>query len=426
MRAVDTLDSQLRHVRIANLRVRAEAQSPILSSLPIRIGRDPSNDLVCKAPSVSNHHLTVEPADGGARVVDSGSTQGTWVSGIRICEAILPLPATVSLGEHAQILIEDPGDALQVVPDHPGFAGLVGDSDAMRALKVHLQSLAKSPWPVLLLGETGTGKEQAARCLHALGPRSEAPFVVVDCSGLPSSIIEGELFGRETGAYSGAERSQPGPFERAQGGTVFLDEVGELEYKVQGKLLRVLAENRVQRLGATSPQSVDVQIIAATNRDLGAEVRARHFREDLFYRFISRLRLPPLRDRTSDIPELVRYFVETARLELGGQAEVPDGLALRLAGRVWPGNVRELRSAVREALLGFESEPVVFGDEPSPAIEAQQWLDLPQGLALEAFEIWYFKTLLARHPNKTNLAKVAGLQRQSLYKAFKRLGLDPS
>ena len=237
--------------------------------------------------------------------------------------------------------------------------GLVGGSQAMEAVRTMIRKVADSPTTVLVTGETGTGKELVADAVHRLSGRAGKPLVKINCGALPENLVESELFGHERGAFTGADRARPGRFELADGGTLFLDEVGELPPPVQVKLLRVLQEQVVDRVGGNTPIQVDVRLVAATHRDLKDEVASGRFREDLLYRLqVVELQAPALRDRPEDLPELTRFFLErqSERLQRtrteGRAGELPP-----LAARPWPGNVRELQTA--------EARAVLLGDGPA-------------------------------------------------------------
>jgi transcriptional regulator with GAF, ATPase, and Fis domain len=229
----------------------------------------------------------------------------------------------------------------------------VGTSDALKSAKHRVELVAPTGATVLLLGETGTGKELVARSIHQKSPRRQRNFVVVDCGALPSSLIESELFGRERGAFTGAFTSQPGRFEAANGGTIFLDEVGELSLELQPKLLRVLQEGQVERLGGAQTVQVDVRIIAATNRNLAEDVRRGRFRQDLFYRLnVFPITLPALRQRRGDLPLLVRHLSEKLGRELGRPVrQLADGSLQALGRHDWPGNIRELENVLQQAII---------------------------------------------------------------------------
>jgi len=288
--------------------------------------------------------------------------------------------------------------------------------------------------PVLITGESGTGKELAARALHESSSRANGPFEVVDCGGLPPTLIESELFGHERGAFTGAVGEREGAFERADGGTVFLDELGELPLELQPKLLRVLAEGEVRRLGAAKVRKVDVRVVAATNRDLRVEVNAARFRADLYYRLaVIQVRMPALRERLDDLPLLVPALLERIHRERRlSTAWSPDAAMYeRLARYPWPGNVRELRNHLEQwavlegaAAPGDDHGPVSAGDDAG----FREYLGLPlreaKSLLIERFENAYLRLMLAE--TKGNVAEAArrsGVDRRSLFRTIRRLGL---
>ncbi len=230
---------------------------------------------------------------------------------------------------------------------------LVGKSRAMQAIYKEIGRVAATPATVLIRGGTGTGKELIARAIYQHSHRADKPFIAVNCAAIPDSLLESELFGHERGAFTGAQARRIGRFEQASGGTLFLDEIGDLNTNTQGKLLRVLQERCIQRLGSEANIAVDVRVLAATHRDLDTAIKEREFREDLFYRLsVVTITLPPLNQRTEDIPELAKYFIQRYARELGIEAPAvqPEALAF-LQTLPWPGNVRELENAVRQSLL---------------------------------------------------------------------------
>jgi transcriptional regulator with GAF, ATPase, and Fis domain len=230
---------------------------------------------------------------------------------------------------------------------------IIGDGDAMRYVMSRIDQVAPTDATVLLHGETGTGKELLARALHRLSPRHDRPFVVVNCAAMPAALIESELFGRERGAFTGAHATQIGRFELANRGTIFLDEIGEMPLEVQPRLLRVLQEGQVERLGNPRTVEVDVRVVAATNRDLAEEVRAGRFRRDLYYRLnVFPITLPSLTQRREDIPQLVRHLVERLGRTLRRRIEtIPDDVMVSLQAHDWPGNVRELENVLQRAII---------------------------------------------------------------------------
>ncbi len=261
----------------------------------------------------------------------------------------------------------DPGGAgAGEVPglDFPGGPTIVGRHPRLRAALKLLRRVAPTESTVLLTGESGTGKEVFARALHRLSPRAEGPFVAVNCAAIPEALVENELFGHEKGAFTGADRRQEGRFEAAEGGTLLLDEIGELTPQVQGKVLRVLEERTFERVGGGRTRTADVRLVAATNRDLRAMVEAGAFRSDLFFRLeVFPIELPPLRERASDVPLLARYLLAEIGRRLRRDAPVPDEAALELlAAQPWPGNVRELANVLERAVILVEGPRLAVGD----------------------------------------------------------------
>ena len=255
---------------------------------------------------------------------------------------------------HAPAMFQPPGDAPPIVGRHP----------RLRAALRLLEKVAATDSTVLITGESGTGKELFARALHALSARSGGPFVAVNCAAIPEALMENELFGHEKGAFTGASRRQAGRFEQAGNGTLFLDEIGDLELDVQGKVLRVLEERVFERVGGGRPIRADARIVAATNRDLGAMVKAQRFRQDLWYRLdVFPIELPPLRSRASDIPEIAHFLVRKICLKLGRAAPgFSPGLLERLEREPWPGNVRQLANLMERALILCEANTLQLED----------------------------------------------------------------
>jgi DNA-binding NtrC family response regulator len=299
------------------------------------------------------------------------------------------------------------------------FGQLVGHTPAMRRLFALLSQLAGTEATVLIRGETGTGKELVAHALHEASPRARGPFEVIDCASLVATLAESELFGHERGAFTGASSGHAGAFARAHGGTIFLDEIGELPLALQPRLLRVLEKREVRRVGGSATTSLDLRVLAATHRDLAAEVRAGRFREDLYYRLaVVEVVVPPLRARLADVELLVARFQE--QLGLG---PLPAETLAGFRTQSWPGNVRELRNAVERAGLGFEPEgtPVL---RALPA-DGEDELALPfkegKQRVVDAFEERYLRALLERHPdNFSAAARAAGVDRMALRKLIER------
>ncbi len=314
---------------------------------------------------------------------------------------------------------------------------LVGDSPAMRALRRLVETAGPSLGRVLILGENGTGKEVVARLIHQHSARRNRPFVEVNCAAIPEELIETELFGHVRGAFTGAIADRPGRFEQADGGTLFLDEVGDMSLKTQAKVLRVLQEQSLERVGGGQRVRVDVRVLAATNKDLQAEIRQGRFREDLFFRLsVVPVAIPPLRERREDIPVLAEHFMATISREYGRRMRrlTPEALA-RLQAYDWPGNVRELRNAVeRLIIMGHDdrvtAEEVAFlgdghlqGALRDPAAEAGS---LRLSEARDAFEREFILRTLARaQGNMSRTADLLGLERSNLYKKMRAFGILP-
>lgn len=308
---------------------------------------------------------------------------------------------------------------------------IVGESEAIKELKALLKKIAASPAStVLLTGETGTGKDLAAKVLHYSSDRAAGPFMNITCSALPEALLESELFGHERGAFTDARQQKKGLFETADGGTVFLDEIGEMAPGLQAKLLRVLEDRTFKRVGGVVDLRVDVRVIAATNRNLDQAVTEGKFREDLYYRLnVLAIALPPLRDRAEDIPLLVNYYVDAFNREFrkrirGVSAEALSGL--RQYG--WPGNVRELRNAVERAMLLAESEVLAASEFPmlKAALPIAQGFQLPaSGIDLDQLERDLVVQALRRSGgNRTRAAALLGLNRDQIRYRIEKFGLE--
>jgi two-component system response regulator HydG len=317
----------------------------------------------------------------------------------------------------------------------PGGAGergpLLGVAPAFLAAVGALRQAAPTSATVLLTGESGTGKELAARMLHDLSPRAAGPFVPVNCAAIPETILESELFGYEKGAFTGAAARKEGRFERAHGGTLFLDEIGEMSPAVQVKLLRVLQDGVVERLGGTQPVTVDVRIVAATNKDLAAEVKAGRFREDLFYRLnVVAIELPPLRARPDDVPLLAAAFLRRIAEKHGKQLAGFTPAALgALTAHAWPGNVRELEHAIERAVVLCRGETVDVADLPEPlraaagagSVAPSGALTVPLGTPMEEIERLVIReTLRQTRGDKTLAAQLLGIAPRTIYRKLDR------
>jgi transcriptional regulator with GAF, ATPase, and Fis domain len=303
---------------------------------------------------------------------------------------------------------------------------IVGVSDAMRYVMFRVEQVAATDATVLLCGETGTGKELLARAIHRESARRAYPFVVVNCAAMPAALIESELFGRERGAFTGAHTSQIGRFELANRGTIFLDEIGELPVELQPKLLRVLQEGQVERLGSPRTVDVDVRVVAATNRDLSEEVREGRFRRDLYYRLnVFPITLPPLRQHREDIPALVRHLVQRLAAALRKPiANIPDDVMAALTAYDWPGNIRELENVLQRAIILSRGDTLTTVDIGVPTFEG---MPAPESATLAEVERRHILRVLTgarwRIEGSGGAAQVLGLKPSTLRSRMMKLGI---
>jgi DNA-binding NtrC family response regulator len=317
-----------------------------------------------------------------------------------------------------------------------GFDNLIGSGPSMRRVFEMIQKVAETDLTVLIRGASGTGKELVAQALHQHSPRKSQPFVAVNCAAISRELVESELFGHEKGAFTGADARRAGRFEAADGGTVFLDEIGDMAPETQAKVLRVLQEHSLERVGGTQPIEVDVRIVAATHRDLEAEVKKGRFREDLYYRLkVVELDLPPLRERTEDLPALVQRFLEQVAERLGREKKrLTDQALARLIRHPWPGNVRELRNVIEQAAVLAPGESIeeadlnLSGEMDGGAAQGAELVDLPFSDAkkrvVEDFErSFLLRALRDNDGNISRTAEAIGMVRQSLQQKIRELEL---
>ena len=424
---------QQRQVRIVHrLRVSVESGPDAGASCEpedadaIGAGTSADNALALTDPAVSRYHLELRRTPAGVQVIDLGSRNGTWVGGIRIDRAVVPAGTRLRLGDTTIVVDEAGSRVAPPTTDVPRSADLVGDSEAIREVARLIHKLARVDSSVLIQGETGVGKEVVARALHEASPRRDAELVVVDCGSMPATLIASILFGHEKGSFTGADQRRAGAFERAAGGTVLLDEIGELPLEVQPALLGVLERRAFTRVGGSQSISADVRVVAATHRDLRAEVNAGRFRADLYYRLaVARIVIPPLRERPEDIEPLVACFVQrlTGIAELGPLAPAIDALR----AHPWSGNVRELRNVVEAALVMGELD--LGGAKPaaplpaSPVTAVQTYRDA-RAAALARFEADYLRDLITRaNGNASEAARLARMDRPYLLGLLRKHGM---
>jgi transcriptional regulator with GAF, ATPase, and Fis domain len=413
-----------------------------LAGNTLRVGSSSDNDLALTDITVSRRHCSIEALPSGVRIRDEGSTNGVFIANSRVYDVVVGGTVQVRLGD--SLLTVEPLPELvsreQATSDR--FCDLLGRSPRMRELFADLARIAPSDVTVLIEGETGTGKELVAESIHAASARRDGPFVVFDCSAVAPTLAESELFGHERGAFTGATSTRAGVFEAANGGSIFLDELGELPKDLQPKLLRVLQRREVRRLGSQRTIPVDVRLIAATNRNLAVEVERGNFREDLYFRLATaHVHVPPLRDRMEDLPQLVEHFL------LGSKpprslSDIPQQVWAMFNAHRWPGNVRELSNAVQRFIVtpervltqrpsspdGRSSHPPSHSsDPPTPNVDTGpvQPLRVARREANDEFERAYLERLLTRtNGNVTRAAALAEVSRQMVQKLLRRHRLE--
>ena len=417
--------------------VRREAGQPstrssVLDGDELRIGSHPKNDLTLDDPQVSRFHCSLSRSSHGWTITDHDSKNGTFVNGIRVRDADLPRgQCQFELGTSAIVVRELGSETIAELPSVSHFGELFGETPPMRQLFALLERVAESDSTVLIEGESGTGKELVATEIARRSERANAPFVIVDCSAIAPNLMESELFGHIKGAFTGANRQRIGAFEAANGGTIFLDEIGELPLDMQPKLLRALESREIRRMGENLPRKINVRVIAATNRRLEREVNRGRFREDLYFRLsVVNVRLPPLRKRMGDLRLLVQVIL--ASLNAEDRTHLFTNKVLdEMATYDWPGNVRELRNYVERSVVMDEAPPAsrrpgsirppADTGQPSTSVD----LDVPFRKAKESlianFERNYLVALLEwSNGNVSKAARQARMDRMYLYRLLQR------
>jgi transcriptional regulator with PAS, ATPase and Fis domain len=401
----------------------------------VRIGTSPENELVLTDETVSRQHCEVVLTERGIRVMDGGSTNGVLVGSSWVQDATFSSTTVLELGDTviSVVPLSETVDREQL--DVNGFGDLLGRSTKMRELFADLTRIAATDLSLLIEGETGTGKELVAESVHTNSLRAGGPFVVFDCSAIAPTLVESELFGHERGAFTGAVAPRAGVFEQAEGGTIFIDELGELPRELQPKLLRVLEKREVRRLGGTKTLPLNVRLISATNRNLRAEVKRGEFRQDLYYRVAgAHVYVPPLRDRLDDLPLLSESFLASSQPPRT-MTDVPQHVWDMFKAYRWPGNVRELRNAVRRVLVtpdhALDGDSIL--DLAAAAASAVAIADntgtveplrVARRTAADTFEKRYVEHVLGKSEgNVTRAAAIAEVSRQVIHKLMAKHGL---
>jgi len=411
----------------------------LVNSDTFTIGSGPHNNLVVDDSTVSKRHCEIIVEESGYQIRDLNSTNGTLVQGVRVSSAHLAPGSEIQLGK-SRIVFCPLQDASDIpLSSSEALGKMSGRSIPMRRIFYLVETYAPSDATIMITGETGTGKEVLAEEIHNLSHRKAKPFIVIDCAAISKELIESELFGHVKGAFTGANADRQGAFELADGGTVFLDEIGDLSPDLQPKLLRVLEKREIRRVGCNKVRKIDVRIISATNRNLAHEVNEGRFREDLFYRLsVVHLELPALRRRREDIPLLVKQFITLLHGE-GALAQIADFDRTMdiLKRHEWPGNVRELRNLIELAFYS-EKRPVNLsaflsigtlrtgrgGDQPEAAFATDKPFKDAKNDLIEEFEKAYLNAVLARNrQNISRSAKEAGIERAYLQRLIRKYGM---
>ena len=404
----------------------------------LKVGSHVTNDLVLTEDrTVSRSHLEIRHTERGYLLADLNSTNGTFLDGRRVERAYLT-PGSKIVAGSSTMTFAPFDEQVQVELDPDGkLGGMIGRSVKMRQIFGLIRKVAPMDISVVIQGETGTGKELVARAIHENSTRKDGPLVVLDCGAIPPNLIESELFGHDKGAFTGASHARAGAFERARGGTIFLDELGELQIDLQPKLLRVLENREVRRVGGNQVIPVDVRVVAATNRDLQKEVKAGKFREDLYFRLsVITVQLPALRQRAEDIPHIIQSALSAPEVvEKHGQKRFSDAAMSQLQAYGWPGNVRELMNVLSHVLAFTVEDEIdvahlparVRGQVKDASLSYNEMLSFKDAKEelLENFEREYLTQLLQRcEGNISRAARDSGLHRKSIERLVKKYQLD--
>jgi transcriptional regulator with GAF, ATPase, and Fis domain len=426
----------LRRCKLVVIKGAQRGTEFVIAGDVIRIGKAPENDLVLADETVSRVHFEIVRDAKGYLVRDMKSTNGTFLDSAEVKEAYLRAGSVIKAGE-VELKFTPFEERIEILPSEKEALGeMVGRSPAMREIFGLIEKIAPTDATVLIEGETGTGKDMIARTLHLLSPRADKPFIVVDCGAVAGTLIESELFGHEKGAFTGASSARQGAFELAAGGTIFLDELGELSLDLQPKLLRVLEQRELRRVGGTKILKVDLRVVAATRKDLRSEVEKGKFREDLYFRLnVVPITAPSLRERREDIPLLIDSMLK--KLAPDG-ANLTDQTRAALMAHDWPGNVRELRNVIERALaLGADPGMLVapLGDSANSSgrgVQLKDAIEFDPGESFretkekwnELFERRYLTWLIRRADgNISKAARDADMDRKYLHKLLRKYGI---
>jgi transcriptional regulator with GAF, ATPase, and Fis domain len=425
----------LRRCKLVVIKGAQRGTEFVIAGDVFRVGKAPdANDLVLGDETVSRVHFEIMRDAKGYLVRDLKSTNGTFLDGAEVKEAYLRAGSVIAAGS-CELKFTPFEERIEILPSEKEALGeMVGKSPAMREIFGLIEKIAPTDATVLIEGETGTGKDMVARTLHQLSPRRAASFIVVDCGAVAGTLIESELFGHEKGSFTGAVATRQGAFELANGGTVFLDELGELSLDLQPKLLRVLEQRELRRVGGQKTIKVDLRVIAATRKDLRSEVEKGKFREDLYFRLnVVPITAPPLRERREDIPLLIDAML--AKLGPGG-IQLSEATRAALMAHDWPGNVRELRNVIERALaLGADPGMLVAplgGDAASRSPRLADGFEFEPGASFrdtkekwnELFERRYLSWLIRRADgNISKAARDADMDRKYLHKLLRKYGI---
>jgi len=426
----------LRRCKLVVIKGAQRGTEFVIAGDVLRIGKAPENDLVLADETVSRVHFEIVRDAKGYLVRDMKSTNGTFLDSAEVKEAYLRAGSVIKAGE-VELKFTPFEERIEILPSEKEALGeMVGRSPAMREIFGLIEKIAPTDATVLIEGETGTGKDMIARTLHQLSPRADKPFIVVDCGAVAGTLIESELFGHEKGAFTGASAARQGAFELAAGGTIFLDELGELSLDLQPKLLRVLEQRELRRVGGTKTLKVDLRVIAATRKDLRSEVEKGKFREDLYFRLnVVPITAPSLRERREDIPLLIDSMLK--KLAPDG-AHLTDSTRAALMAHDWPGNVRELRNVIERALaLGADPGMLVAplgdtGSSSNKGVQLKDAIEFEPGVSFrdtkekwnELFERRYLTWLIKRADgNISKAARDADMDRKYLHKLLRKYGI---